>query len=144
MGNTLLRDTDANSMAHSLELRVPFVARPILDLAGRIPGHLHATGKGPGKRLLRHALQGVVPPHVLQRRKTGFSLPVGDWLHDQLRDSCEAAVAETAALPFLDGDGVRSLWQSFVADRDHTYWMKPLLLVALGDYVSRARRQVAR
>ena len=144
MGNTLLRDTDVNSMAHSLELRVPFVARPILDLAGRIPGHLHATGKGPGKRLLRHALQGVVPPHVLQRRKTGFSLPVGDWLHDQLRDSCEAAVAETAALPFLDGDAVRSLWQSFVTGRDHTYWMKPLLLVTLGDYVSRARSHVVR
>lgn len=143
MGNTLLRDTDVNSMAHSLELRVPFVARPILDLAGRIPGHLHATGKGPGKRLLRQALKDVLPAHVLERAKTGFSLPVNDWLYSELRDSCEAAVAETAAIPFLDGNAVRALWGSFATAHNHTYWMKPLLLVALGDYVSRVRRATA-
>ena len=137
MGNTLLRDADVNSMAHSLELRVPFVARPILDLAGRIPGRLQAVGGGPGKRLLRRALRDILPAHVLERPKTGFSLPVNDWLHTQLRDSCEAAVAVTASLPFLDGDAVRRLWDDFVAGHGHTYWMKPLLLVTLGDYLSR-------
>lgn len=137
MGNTLLRDTDVNSMAHSLELRVPFVARPILDLAGRIPGQLQYVGKGPGKRLLRRALHDVLPTHVLQRPKTGFSLPVNDWLHAELRESCEAAVSVTADLPFLDGQAVRSLWSDFVSGHGHTYWMKPLLLVALGDYVRR-------
>jgi len=76
---------------------------------------------------------------VLQRPKTGFSLPVNDWLHNQLRDSCEAAVAVTAGIPFLDGQEVRSLWNGFVAGHDHTYWMKPLLLVTLGDYVDRLK-----
>ncbi len=137
MSNTLLRDADVNSMAHSLELRVPFVARPILDLAGRIPSRFQFKGREPGKRLLRWALRDVIPAHVLQRPKTGFSLPVNDWLHDQLRDSCEAAVAVTAGLPFLDGGAVRGLWNDFVAGHDHTYWMKPLLLVTLGDYVAR-------
>lgn len=137
MGNTLLRDTDVNSMAHSLELRVPFVARPILDLAGRIPPRLHFKGREPGKRLLRRALADVIPTHVLQRPKTGFALPVNDWLHAPLRDSCEAAVDVTAAIPFLDGQAVRSLWDEFVAAHDHTYWIKPLLLVTLGNYVSR-------
>ena len=139
MGNTLLRDADVNSMAHSLELRVPFVARPILDLAGRLPGKLHTAGTGPGKRILRQALKEVLPQHVLERPKTGFSLPVNDWLHHQLRESCEAAVVQTAAIPFLDGEAVRSLWNGFLAGQQHTYWMKPLLLVALGDYVSRIR-----
>lgn len=137
MGNTLLRDTDVNSMAHSLELRVPFVARPILELAGRIPPRLQFNGREPGKRLLRRALRDMLPAHVVQRPKTGFSLPVNDWLHDQLRDSCEAAVAVTAGIPFLDAEAVRSLWDRFVRAHDHTYWMKPLLLVTLGNYVSR-------
>jgi asparagine synthase (glutamine-hydrolysing) len=137
MGNTLLRDADVNSMAHSLELRVPFVARPVLELAGRIPPWLQFNGKEPGKRLIRKALRDIIPAHVLRRPKTGFSLPVNDWLHDQLRDSCEAAVAITAGLSFLDGDAVRELWNKFVAGHDHTYWMKPLLLVALGNYVRR-------
>jgi asparagine synthase (glutamine-hydrolysing) len=139
MGNTLLRDSDVNSMAHSLELRVPFVARPILELAGRIPPRFQFNRREHGKRLLRRALRDVIPAQVLQRPKTGFSLPVNDWLHDQLRDSCEAAVAVTAGLPFLDGAAVRALWNDFVAGHDHTYWMKPLLLVTLGDYVSRLR-----
>jgi asparagine synthase (glutamine-hydrolysing) len=137
MGNTLLRDSDVNSMAHSLELRVPFVARPILELAGRIPPKLHFNGKEPGKRLLRRALADVIPAHVLQRPKTGFSLPVNDWLHHQLRESCEAAVAVTAGIPFLDRQSVRLLWDDFVTGHNHTYWMKPLLLVTLGDYVRR-------
>ena len=140
MGNTLLCDSDVNSMAHSLELRVPFVARPMLELAGRIPPRLQFSGKAPGKRLLRRALADVVPAHVLQRPKTGFSLPVNDWLHNQLRDSCEAAVTVTAGIPFLDRQEVRSLWDGLVAGHDHTYWMKPLLLVTLGDYVRRLRR----
>jgi len=137
MGNTLLRDADVNSMAHSLELRVPFIARPILELAGRIPANLQSAGKGPGKRLVRQALKDVLPAHIVQRPKTGFSLPVNDWLHMQLRDSCEAAVAVTAGIPFLNRREVRSLWDGFVAGHDHTYWMKPLLLVTLGDYVGR-------
>jgi asparagine synthase (glutamine-hydrolysing) len=139
MGNTLLRDADVNSMAHSLELRVPFTSRPILDLAGRFPSTLHATGKAPGKRLLRNALKNVLPPHVLERTKTGFSLPVNDWMFGELRDSCEAAISEVEQLPFLSPSAVRSLWNKFSAERDHCYWMKPMLLVALGAYARTIR-----
>jgi hypothetical protein len=57
----------------------------------------------------------------------------------QLRESCEAAVAEVETLPFLDAQAVRGLWNSFVADRQHTYWMKPMLLVALGSYIAKSR-----
>jgi asparagine synthase (glutamine-hydrolysing) len=137
MGNTLLRDADITSMAHSLELRVPFVARPVLELAGRLPGKLHLSNRGPGKQVLRRALEDVLPIHVVNRAKTGFSLPVHDWMYSQLRDSCEAAVESAAAVPFLDAHEVRRLWTRFLADRDHTYWMKPMLLVALGDYVAK-------
>ena len=139
MGNTLLRDSDATSMAHSVELRVPFVSRLILEQAGRIPGRLHA-GRGKGvKYLLRKSLPDVLPAYVLQRPKTGFTLPVGDWMFGDLRESSEAAVAEVAGLPFLDAQAVRDLWNSFVADRDHCYWMKPMLLVTLGNYIARTR-----
>ena len=139
MGNTLLRDADVNSMAHSLELRVPFIARPVLEFAGRVPASLHAAGEGPGKRLLRRALVDVLPDHVLRRPKTGFTLPVNDWMFGELRDSCEAAVAALEHLSFLDALAVRSLWNRLVKERDHTYWMKPMLLVALGSYVNTIR-----
>ena len=57
----------------------------------------------------------------------------------ELFESCEAAVAEVETLPFLDPQAVRALWNSFVADRQHTYWMKPMLLVALGNYIANSR-----
>jgi len=139
MGSTLLRDADANSMAHSVELRVPYVARPVLETAGRIPGRLQAGRTRQGKYLLRQALADVLPEDVMRRPKTGFTLPLGDWMFGVLRDSCEAAVAALEGLPFLHQDAVQELWASFVAGQKSNYWMKPMLLVALGNYVANCR-----
>jgi hypothetical protein len=57
----------------------------------------------------------------------------------KLFESCEAAVAEVETLPFLDPQAVRNLWHSFVANRQHCYWMKPMLLVTLGNYIAMSR-----
>ena len=139
MGNTLLPDADANSMAHSVELRVPFVSRAVLEAAGRIPGRLHAGLKKDPKHVLRKAVGELLPVHVLARKKTGFALPVGDWMFGELRESCEAAIAGLDRLPFLRQKAVKGLWRSFEADRQHQYWMKPMLLVALGSYINTSR-----
>ena len=135
MSNTLLRDSDINSMAHSLELRVPFLGREVVDVAARTPGHLHLE-HGTPKAVLRRAVGHLLPPHVLSRPKTGFSLPVGDWMYAELRDACEAAVNALQDVPFLDHSAVRRLWSSFSHQRRHSYWMKPTLLVSLGSYVA--------
>lgn len=140
MGNTLLRDADTNSMAHSIELRVPFVGTRILEEAARTPGRLHLGNGRIPKAVLRQAVGGLLAPEVLSRPKTGFTLPVGDWMYEELRDSCEAAIDALRHLPFLDGHAARALWTRFEAERSHTYWMKPLLLVALGSYVDQCQR----
>jgi len=140
MGNTLLRDADVNSMAHSIELRVPFVGRKVLEEAGRTPGRLHLDNGRMGKAILRKAVDGLLASEVLNRPKTGFALPVGDWMYGELRDQCEAAIDALAAVPFLDTRCTRRLWDRFQAGRTHTYWMKPLLLVALGNYVDQCQR----
>ena len=140
MGNTLLRDADTNSMAHSIELRVPFVGTRVLEEAGRTPGRLHlANGRIP-KAVLREAVGGLLPPAVLNRPKTGFTLPVGDWMYDELRDSCESAIDALQHVPFLDARAARGMWERLESERRHTYWMKPLLLVALGNYVDQCKR----
>lgn len=140
MGNTLLRDADTNSMAHSIELRVPFVGTRVLEEAGRTPGRLHlADGRIP-KAVLRQAVGNLLPPAVLNRPKTGFTLPVGDWMYDELRDSCESAIDALQHLPFLDMRTARAMWGRLESEKQHTYWMKPLLLVALGNYVDQCKR----
>jgi len=74
----LLRDTDAASMAHSLEVRTPLVDRTLLCEVARVPAaHRFA---GPAKRALRTAPALPVEPRIWNRRKRGFTLPFDKWL----------------------------------------------------------------
>ena len=61
MHNQLLRDTDVMSMAHSLEVRVPFLDHPLVEFAARLPGRIRVDG-GPPKWLLVRALGDRLPP----------------------------------------------------------------------------------
>jgi asparagine synthase (glutamine-hydrolysing) len=78
MRNQLLRDTDWASMAHSLEVRVPFLD---LDLL-RIVAPLLGRQGSPDKRTVTAALSTGLPAEIINRKKTGFSVPVREWLLD--------------------------------------------------------------
>jgi asparagine synthase (glutamine-hydrolysing) len=82
MRNQLLRDTDWASMAHSLEVRVPFVDVHLF----RAVVHLVRGGFVPTKREMASAPALPLPRSVLNRPKTGFSLPVREWLLDGRRE----------------------------------------------------------
>ncbi|MFA9558942.1 asparagine synthase (glutamine-hydrolyzing) [Evansella sp. AB-rgal1] len=81
----ILVKADKMTMAHSLELRVPFLDRDVFDIASRIPsyGKVH---KNQTKVWLREALEEVVPAHVLHRKKLGFPVPIRHWLKDEMYD----------------------------------------------------------
>ncbi len=80
MRNQLLRDTDWSSMAHGLEVRVPFVDVSVLDRLGPAI----ASPTPPDKQALAHCAQRL-PPALLGRPKTGFTTPVDKWIADQAR-----------------------------------------------------------
>ncbi len=76
----LLRYEDRNSMAHSLESRVPFLTRQLALFALSLPDHLLVDDGGRTKAVLRDALVGLVPQVVLDRReKVGFQPPDASW-----------------------------------------------------------------
>src|SRR5436190_5176464 len=77
--NQLLRDMDWASMAHSLEVRVPLVDAHLL----RRLSPLLVTRKGRGKNILADAPRPPLPPTVRERRKTGFTLPINEWLREE-------------------------------------------------------------
>lgn len=77
--NQLLRDSDWASMAHSLELRTPLTDWTLLQ---RLAPHSRALGHGKGKRMLAAAPRKPLPDSIVNRRKTGFGLPMGAWLRD--------------------------------------------------------------
>ena len=77
MRNQLLRDSDWASMAHSLELRVPFVDMPTLR---RIAPIAHRLGNRVGKTALARAPSLPLPGAVQNRGRTGFTIPVARWI----------------------------------------------------------------
>jgi asparagine synthase (glutamine-hydrolysing) len=82
----LLRYEDRNSMAHSLEARVPFLDHRLVELCFSLPPDELIRG-GETKSVLRRALGDLLPPSVRARRdKVGFVTPEGDWLRGPLGD----------------------------------------------------------
>jgi asparagine synthase (glutamine-hydrolysing) len=79
----LLVKTDRLSMAHSLELRVPFLDQHVAEFAFALPTRLKVRGLAK-KRLLRQALAPLLPREVVHGRKQGFSIPIAAWLRGPL------------------------------------------------------------
>jgi asparagine synthase (glutamine-hydrolysing) len=77
--NQLLRDADWAGMHHSLEIRTPLVD---FSLLRDVCPYLRSFSGGKGKRMLARAPQNPLPRAVLTRPKTGFSVPMGAWLHN--------------------------------------------------------------
>jgi asparagine synthase (glutamine-hydrolysing) len=79
-----LEKVDRSTMAHSLEVRVPFLDHDLVDFMETIPGYIKMP-RGNKKWLLKKALRGVVPDSVLDAPKAGFGVPYNRWLLDSLR-----------------------------------------------------------
>jgi len=81
----LLLKADLASMAHSLELRSPFLDHEVMALGLALPEGLKARGRE-GKVALRRAFAADLPPQVASRGKTGFGVPLGRWFREDLRE----------------------------------------------------------
>jgi asparagine synthase (glutamine-hydrolysing) len=122
----LLRDADAVSMAHSLELRTPLVDRDLLRAASRVPAL--ARRAGPAKRHLREAPRPPVPPLLWQRRKQGFALPFEHWLRSG------SLPAKLPDHPILSPDAVRAVARDF--DRKRVHWSRLWSLLVLREFLA--------
>lgn len=122
--NQLLKDTDVMSMAHSLEIRVPFLARPLVEYIAALPAHLKIM-RGVNKPLLVNALGDGLPVEIWDRPKMGFTFPLSQWMKGRGED-LRAASAEQK---FLDRKSIERVWRGFKQGSLH--WSRPwALLVA--------------
>jgi asparagine synthase (glutamine-hydrolysing) len=80
----ILQKCDRMSMAHSLEVRPPFLDHRLVEFAATLPQDLKIRG-GKLKFVLRELMKDRLPPSVLKRRKEGFDIPVHEWLRTILR-----------------------------------------------------------
>ena len=83
--NQVLTYSDSLSMAHSLELRTPFLDYRLVEYVAGISGQLKMLG-GETKYLLKAAAEQYLPKELIYRKKEGFVMPVNDWLPVELKE----------------------------------------------------------
>lgn len=108
--DNLLYKVDRMSMAHSLEVRPPFLDHRVVEFAATLPENFKIRG-GTQKFLLRHLMRGRLPKGVLSRSKTGFDIPAHRWLRNELRpllqDTLSARAVKDAGI--FDPDSIQAL-----------------------------------
>lgn len=130
MRNTLLRDSDVFSMAHGLELRVPFVDIEVVKAVSAISDRVKFRGRVT-KPLLVSALGDLLPPAVWDRHKQGFTLPFAVWLRGTLREEVHAELTGPSSISVgLDPVEVISIWSRF-SSRRPIGWSRPWALYTL-------------
>ncbi len=137
MRNTLLRDSDTNGMAHSLEIRVPMLDRRLLDYVFALRGDVRLPSGKADKHLLRRSFASLLRPALTERRKTGFTLPIGRWIAGPMRELCESGLAHLKSLNLLRPEGVDGVWQSFLQGPDRVRWSRAFALCVLGLHTKR-------
>ena len=117
----ILVKADKITMANSLELRVPFLDSVVWDVASQLPAS-EKISHGTTKYALRKAMERIVPPHVLHRRKLGFPVPTRHWLAGpELHDWAREVVTESGTDEFLDTAAVlRMLDEHRRGESDHS------------------------
>jgi asparagine synthase (glutamine-hydrolysing) len=136
MASTLLRDTDAMSMRHSLEVRVPFLDHPLVEYALSLTDTEKQIARRP-KALLIEALADLLPEEVITQRKRTFTLPWEKWLRGAMRDRVAAGFAQwsPALESVLPQQPAKRVWTDFLAGR--TSWSRAWSLYVLQDWVGR-------
>jgi asparagine synthase (glutamine-hydrolysing) len=106
----ILVKADRMSMAHSLEVRVPFLDKEVFEVAATIPTELKLPPRSTDtKYALRRALEGVVPPGIVNRRKLGFPTPTRVWLAGEMYEWADQILAGSGAGELLDLSYARDL-----------------------------------
>lgn len=116
LSDDILTKVDRAAMFSSLEARVPFLDRKIVEFAAQLPLSYKTDGTK-GKLILRDVLYDYVPKELIERPKQGFAIPLKKWITTELRDWAEAllSVESLEKSGVLNVDNIRSLWEKHLS-----------------------------
>ena len=120
---------DRMSMAHSLEVRSPFVDYKLVEYAASIPGHIKLKSNKL-KHILRRVAARYLPSELVNRQKQGFGFPIGMWMRTDLRSFLQKLFAESRFVEsgvFDDKYVIRILEEHLSGRVDHNYRLWILL-----------------
>lgn len=133
--NVLLKDTDQMSMAHALEVRVPFFDHALVEYVVQIPDKFKYPDYP--KKLLVESLHPLLPDEVVFRKKMGFDLPWKVWLKNELKSFCEKRMANLRSRGIVNGEVLDSLWRQFLSGKNDNLWSRVWIFVVLEDWLER-------
>jgi asparagine synthase (glutamine-hydrolysing) len=139
MRGDILLKADKMTMAHSLELRVPFLDKAVFEIASKIPTSLK-TANGTTKYVLRKAAEGIVPEHVLNRKKLGFPVPIRHWLKAEMNEWAKTIIRESDTDYLLNKTYVLQLLEDHCqgkADNSRKIWTVLMFMVWHQVYVEK-------
>jgi asparagine synthase (glutamine-hydrolysing) len=131
MRGDILLKADKMTMAHSLELRVPFLDKVVFETASKIPTSLK-TANGTTKYILRKAAEGIVPEHVLTRKKLGFPVPIRHWLKNEMNEWAKTIIRESSTDHLINKSYVLNLLEEHCqgkADNSRKIWTVLIFMV---------------
>ena len=115
----ILVKVDQTSMAHSLEVRAPFLDHRLVEFAAQLPVSYKLNGFQK-KWLLKQALKHELPPSILHAKKRGFNAPVSIWLTNSLVPLAKAALYESPLKEWLEKPFLDKLWHEHLSrQQDH-------------------------
>lgn len=111
MRGDILLKADRVTMANSLELRVPFLDKEVFQVAKQLPVDMKIAN-GTTKQILREASRGIIPDHVLDRKKLGFPVPIRHWLKNELNSWAKQLIRNSETDHLLHKDYILQLLQA--------------------------------
>jgi asparagine synthase (glutamine-hydrolysing) len=133
MQNVLLSDTDQMSMAHALEVRVPFIDYTLVEYVMGIPDKYKFPSSP--KKLLVDAAGDLLPPEIVNRPKMGFTFPWKEWMQNELRSFCEERLLSLSKRSVFDEKEVLLLWKRFLGNDPKVTWSRIWILVVLENWL---------
>lgn len=137
LGNTLLRDGDVFGMANSLEIRVPFLDRDVVEWAFKLPGSVLLPEGADGKFLLRKMCAEFYSEEQLRQPKRGFSPPFSLWLLGPLREVMNECLVSLKDSELVCAQAVDHLRDLFLREPHTAAWSRLWSLVTLGYWLKK-------
>ncbi|NNC84411.1 MAG: asparagine synthase (glutamine-hydrolyzing) [Flavobacteriales bacterium] len=131
--SVLLRDTDQMSMAHALEVRVPFLDHELVEYVLRVDDESKYPHSP--KRLLLDSVPGLLPDEVIHRPKMGFTLPWEQWLKADLREFAQRMIDHLDERRIFRPNAVRDLWKRFLKGDARVTWARVWPLIVLENWI---------
>ena len=133
MQHVLLRDSDQMSMAHSLEIRVPFLDHKVVEIATHLSNDLKYPTSP--KKFLTETFADLLPNEVVNRKKMGFTLPWSVWMKNELRDFTEQGFQVLFDQDVVNEKVLKSAWNKFLQGNEEKSFISFWHLSVLGHWM---------